>query len=411
MKPFFKVQSVARVREHAEAMGPLEAEVVPLAEAPGRTLADPVEASADLPGFERATMDGFALRSADTFGASESSPGYLRLVGEVCMGEAPSLRVGPGECASIGTGGMLPEGTDAVIMVEHTRPAGDALVEVCRPVPPRGNVLGAADDAAQGDLLMPAGQRLRAQDVGLLAALGRDEVPVVRRPRVAIISTGDEVVPVERSPRPGQVRDVNTHTLCAQVYAAGGLPLALGLVRDDPDALEAAVTRGLERSDILVLSGGSSMGARDLTVEVFQSFPGAHLLVHGVSVAPGKPFIWVRAEAGELLGLPGQVTSCMISFHLFVEPLMERLLGRPARSFVRFGRREAVLSRDLPSAQGREEYVRVRLSETAAGAVAEPLFGKSGLIRTLTQSHGLVRVEASCEGLDKGSPVTVLLYQ
>jgi molybdopterin molybdotransferase len=321
---------------------------------------------------------------------------------------------------------MLPDGADAVVMVEHTRVLDDGTVEVCKPVAPGGHVLGPTDDAAAGQALLAAGQRLRAQDLGLLAALGQSTVSVIMRPRVGIISTGDEVVPIDVEPRPGQIRDVNTHTLTAQVVAAGGLPIPLGLIPDDAARLRAAVSGAREQCDLVLLSGGSSMGTRDLTVEIFRSFEGAELLVHGVSVAPGKPFIWVRAGESHLLGLPGQVTSCMVSFHLFVEPILERMLGREARSFTRFGRRQAALSRNLPSVSGREEYVRVRLVRAGDGLggrpgdgpgddsrdewLAEPLFGKSGLIRTLTEGHGLVRVPANSEGLDEGTPVTVLLY-
>ena len=259
-------------------------------------------------------------------------------------------------------------------------------------------------------MLLAAGQRLRAQDLGLLAALGQATVSVIVQPRVGILSTGDEVVPVTDDPRPGQVRDVNTHTLIAQVTAAGGEPLPLGLIPDDESRLRAAVVDARERSDLVLLSGGSSMGVRDLTAEIFLSVEGAEMLVHGVSVAPGKPFIWVRAGRGHLLGLPGQVTSCLISFHLFVEPILERMLGREARSFTRFGRLPAVLTRNLPSVSGREEYVRVKLARSGDGWLAEPIFGKSGLIRTLTQGQGLVRIAANSEGLDERTPVTVLLY-
>ena len=410
MKPFFRVQSLARVHALAGDVPRLEAEPVLLPDAPGRTLAAPLCAPEDLPGFDRATMDGYALRGQDTFGASEGTPAYLRLVGEVAMGETPSLRLAAAQCCRIGTGGMLPSGADAVVMVEHTRAVDETLVEVTRPVPPGGHVLSAADDARAGETLLPAGHPLRAQDIGLLAALGFAELPVVRRPRVAILSTGDEVVAVTATPRMGQVRDVNTYTLAAQVAAAGGVPLPAGLVGDDAETMARAVDDALADADLLLLSGGSSMGARDLTAEVFLARPGAELLAHGVSVAPGKPFLWVRSGGRQLLGLPGQVASCLIAFHLFAEPLLERMLGRPARSFRRFGRRAATLGRDLPSVPGREDYVRVRLARDADGWRAEPLFGKSGLIRTLTGGHGIVRIPADTEGLDAGAAVTVLLY-
>ncbi|MGD8396641.1 MAG: molybdopterin molybdotransferase MoeA [Candidatus Eiseniibacteriota bacterium] len=435
-KPFFRVQTVDAVRTRAARVAPCPAERVELAGALGRSLAGELHAPADLPGFPRAVMDGYAVRSRDTFGTGESSPGYLCLVGEVPMGEVPAFTIVPGECARIGTGGMLPGGADAVVMVEHTRALADGTVEIIRPVAPGGHVLGPTDDAAAGQRLLPAGQRLRPQDLGLLAALGVTEVAVVTRPRVGILSTGDEVVPIDVAPRPGQVRDVNTHTLTAQVAEAGGIPVPMGLVADDPTRLRDAVQAARARSDLLLLSGGSSMGTRDLTVEIFRSFAGAELLVHGVAVAPGKPFIWVHTGAGgpacHLLGLPGQVASCMIAFHLFVEPILERMLGRAARSFTRFARRRATLARNLPSVPGREEYVRVRLERTGGDGAreapdgdgpdgdapddspdawrAEPLFGKSGLIRTLTAGHGLVRVPAHAEGLDEGTPVTVLLY-
>jgi len=419
-KPFFKVQTLEQVHALAQALAPLSpAEAAPLAEAHGRTLAADLAAPCDLPGFTRATMDGYAVRAADTFGAGETAPGYLTLVGEVTMGQASTFAIGPGQCARIGTGGMLPDGADAVVMVEHTRPLDDETVEVTRASAPGTHLLGPTDDAAAGQVLLPQGQRLRPQDVGLLAALGLDAPQVVPRPRMGIISTGDEVVPVAQTPGPGQVRDVNTHTLAGQVTDAGGEPVVLGLVGDDPQALRSAVERAAQRCHVTLLSGGSSVGVRDLTAEVFMSQPGAELLVHGVSVAPGKPFIWVRARGTggadvHLLGLPGQVTSCVVAFHLFVEPIIERLLGRSARAFCRFGRVPATLTRNLPSTPGREQYVRVRLQGEGAGEDtpwrADPLFGKSGLLRTLTEGQGLVRVPLDSEGLDADSPVTVLRF-
>jgi len=410
MKPFFQVCDVSRVHELAAELAPLPPESVALDQALGRTLADPLVAPADLPGFTRATMDGFAVRSADTFGAGETSPGYLEVVGEVRMGFTPDFSILPGQAARIGTGGMLPAGADAVVMVEHTRLLDQTSLEVASSVAPGAHTLGPIDDAAQGQELLPAGQRLRPQDVGLLAALGYERARVIRRPRVGIVSTGDEVVPVSAAPEPGQVRDVNTYTLAAQVSAAGGEPVPLGLVPDDAAALKRAVARSLESCDLTLLSGGSSVGVRDLTSEVFLSFPGAELLAHGVAVSPGKPFLWVRSGGAQLLGLPGQVASCLVAFYLLAEPILERLHGRLALPFTRFGRLPATLARNLPSAPGREEYVRVAASPAEHGWRAEPLFGKSGLLTTLIQGQGLVRVPKDSEGLDAGDPVQVLLF-
>ncbi len=410
MKPFFQVQRLHEVHARAAALARGPAERVHLTAASGRTLAGDLCAKTDLPGFTRSTMDGYAVRGRDTFGASEAAPAFMEMVGEVAMGEVPALHLEPGHCARIGTGGMLPKGADAVVMVEHTRALTDGTVEVTRPSAPGQHLLSADDDACAGQLMLPAGQLLRPQDIGLLASLGMAQVEVITRPKVTILSTGDEVVPIEDEVRPGQVRDVNSHTLAAQIRAAGGEPIACGLVSDDALALREAVASALPRCDLLLLSGGSSMGVRDLTAEVFLSFPGAEMWVHGVAVAPGKPFIWVSAEPGHLLGLPGQVTSCMVAFHLFVEPMLERWFGRTAQAFSRFPRQTATLTRNLPSVPGRQEYVRVRLGAQGEGWRAEPIFGKSGLIRTLVQGDGLVCVPADSEGMDAEAEVTVLRF-
>ncbi|MEW5911739.1 MAG: gephyrin-like molybdotransferase Glp [Thermodesulfobacteriota bacterium] len=410
MKPFFQVQDVAQVHALAGALSPLPAEEAPLDQCLGRSLAQDLKAPHDLPGFTRATMDGFAVRAADTFGAGEANPGYLQLVGEVHMGQDPAFSLRPGQCARIGTGGMLPQGADAVVMLEHTRQLDPESVEVASSLAPGANTLGPSDDAAQGQVLLPAGHWLRPQDLGLLAALGQERVAVVRRPVVGIVSTGDEVVPTSAQPGPGQVRDVNTYTLAAQVRQAGGRSLPLGLVPDQAPAIKAAAARSLESCDLTLLSGGSSVGARDFTREVFLSFPGAELLVHGVAVSPGKPFLWVQAGVQHLLGLPGQVASCLVAFYLLVGPILERLQGRPALPFARFPRLPAMLGRNLPSAPGREEYVRVALAREGRVWRAAPLFGKSGLLTTLIQGQGLVRVPKDSEGLYAGDEVDVLLF-
>jgi molybdopterin molybdotransferase len=410
MKPFFQLQTLEAVWERVREAKALPAEKVNLATAPWRTLAHDFRAPHDLPGFNRSTVDGYAVRARDTFGATETLPGYLRLQGEVVMGRKVDFALESGGCAWIGTGGMLPDGADAVIMVEHSREASGDTVEVSRSVAPGANVIGAADDAESGQVLLPAGRSLRPQDVGLFAALGEVELEVVRKPRAGIISTGDEVIPVDHEPEPGQVRDVNRTVLAAQVHAAGAEPADMGLVPDDRGRLEQIVSRSLEENDLTLLSGGSSMGTRDLTAEIFGAFQGADLVVHGVSVAPGKPFIWVRVGDRHLIGLPGQVTSCWIAFYLFVEPLVDRLLGREGLAFRRFGRLEATLSGNIASAPGRELFQRVRVERAEDGWKAAPVLGRSGLLRSIVQGHGLVRVPLGSEGLYAGSRVEVLLF-
>lgn len=410
-RPFFQVQPLDAVLARVEALGPLPSEPLGLREVLGRILAQDVRAPHDLPGFDRSTVDGYAVRARDTFGATESLPAYLKLVGEVRMGDAPGFEVTTGACGRIGTGGMIPRGADAVVMVEHTRLVDAHTVEVGRAVAPGANVLGHADDAAAGEVILAAGHRVRPQDVGLLASLGHTEVEVVRRPRVAILSTGDEVVPPDAEVRLGQVRDVNGPMLEALVTAIGGEALRLGHVPDDLEALAAAVRRGCAEADVLLVSGGSSVGVRDLTIQVFEQVAGAELWVHGVAVKPGKPFIWVQAGQQPLLGLPGQVTSCFVSFHLLVAPLLERLQGRAPRPFPGFGRVRARLDRNVSAAPGRALVARVRLSRSSDGAlVAEPVPGRSGLLRSLVRADGFVWVPLGAEGKEKGETVEVLLF-
>ncbi len=410
MKPFFNVLSVEQVHAFTQQLEPLASTILPLVQAGGRVLAADFKAPGDLPGFDRSTMDGYAVRARDTFGASETSPAYLELAGQVLMGQEPDFSLQPGQCAKIGTGGMLPAGADAVVMVEQTRSLDPTTVEIAASMAPGGHVMGRTDDAAAGDVLLPAGHRLRPQDIGLLAALGFERVEVQKRPPVGILSTGDEVIPVSQTPKPGQVRDVNTHTLSSLIIEAGGKAAPLGLVGDDREALTKAVAASMEQNRITLLSGGSSVGVRDLTADVFSSFDGAKLLVHGVGVSPGKPFIWVQAGGHQLLGLPGQVASCMISFYLFVEPVIQRLLGRKAEAFTRFGRLKAVLGRPAPSAPGREEYIRVRIEDSDSGPVAQPVFAKSGLLTSLINSQGLIKIPVESEGLYAGDQVEVFLF-
>ena len=299
MKSFLTLQSVEEVLAHLRSFAPLPEERIPLDEAAGRCLAHAFTAPADLPGFDRSTVDGYAVRARDVFGAQEGSPALLECVGDCPMGRAPEFSLEEGQTARILTGGMLPSGADCVVMVEYSRPAGNALVELARTQAPGDNVILHDDDAPAGAELLPAGRRLRPEDIGLLAAFGVREVTVRRPARVAILSTGDEVLPIDEEPRPGQVRDVNAYTLAALCREAGARPQRAGLVRDDPEALREAVVRLAAEADIVAVSGGSSAGMRDHTVNVFTSLPGSELLTHGVSISPGKPFILARAPRGE----------------------------------------------------------------------------------------------------------------
>ena len=388
-----------------EAVG---AELVSLADATGRILAEPLAAPTDLPGFRRSTMDGFAVVAASTFGASEAAPALLELVGSVAMGEVPSLPVGRGEAVALPTGGMLPPGADAVVMVEHTESLDATTLEVSHSAAPGQNVIEPSEDAARGEILLQRGAALRPQETGLLAALGLGSVPVFRRPIVAILSTGDEIVPVEVEPRPGQVRDVNSHSLAALVGQAGGVARSLGIVPDRLDDLLLAARAALEAADMLLISGGSSVGTRDLTVDVLEALPDSELLVHGVAIRPGKPTLLASVGGKAVWGLPGHVASAMVVFHTLVRPVLRRVAGlerdRKPEALVR-----ATLSRNLSSVHGRVDFIRVRLDGPPDRLEAVPILGRSGLVRTMVEADGLLRIERNTEGLEAGTEVSVLL--
>jgi len=389
----------------------LPTEALPLDEGLGRVLAAAFPAPEDLPGFDRSTVDGFAVRAKDVFGATEGLPAALENLGECPMGEVPQIKIGPGRTARIWTGGMLPEGADAVVMLEYSRAAGRNLIELTRPAAPGDNVISADEDAAQGEELLPAGRTLRPQDLGLLAALGQAELTLRRRPRAAVISSGDEVVPITERPRPGQVRDINSHTLTALIRSAGGEARSFGLARDNEEHLRALVTEALDWADVVLLSGGSSAGQRDYTVRVFASIPETEVLAHGVAISPGKPLILAKNRQKSLWGLPGHAASALVCAEVFIRPLLRRLAGATDPEIWRRGL-SAVLSRPVASAQGRRDYIRVSLAppeEPGGPLIATPVLGKSGLISTLVLAEALVVCPEDLEGLNAGQTVELHL--
>jgi molybdopterin molybdotransferase len=409
MVDFFRVQSLEQALAHLEAFRPVGEEQVSLEDALDRILCRSITSIEDLPPFPRSTMDGFAVRAQDTFGATEGSPALMRLTGESRMGEIPDIPVHPNEAVRIATGAMLPDGADAVVMLEYTESLDTETLEVYRTVAPGENVVKRGEDLAKGEKILPAGWPLRPQDIGLLAAMGVARPWVHRRPVVAILSTGDEVVPLGTTPSPGQIRDTNGPALATLVRREGGVPLNLGVVQDERDRLETKIREGLERSDCLMLSGGSSVGARDYALEVIRALDGAEALAHGLAVKPGKPTLIIRVGEKPLLGLPGHPVSALIIFHIVGRPLMDRLSGK------KFPRRSppvrAQLSRNLASAQGRDDYVRVTLFEDQGQMFAKPVLGSSGLIGNLVRAEGLVRIDSNAEGLEKGEWVEVELLR
>ena len=410
MPEFFKVlapdDTLRTLLEHLDPR--VAQELAPAHRSLGRVTAQEITSPEDLPAFPRSTMDGYSVRSADTFGASEGLPAYLEVVGEVAMGETPRERLSSGQAATAYTGGMLAGGADAVVMFENTQAVDRSTIEVVRPVAPGENVVQVGEDVRSGDRVLPAGHVIRPQDIGGLLALGITEVPVARRPRVAIVSTGDELVAPESSPALGQVRDINTYTISALVEKAGAVPVPVALVADDYEMQRRAAVEALAKGDMLVFSAGSSVSSRDMTSKVFGSLGSPGVLVHGISFKPGKPTIVAFVDGKPAVGLPGNPVSAAVVFDLLVRPAIYALCGclsPPEPATVR-----ARLLRDIASQTGREDHVQVRLVRDDGELCAEPVFGKSNLIYTLIRADGSVTVPLDKGGLYAGEEVEVRLH-
>jgi molybdopterin molybdotransferase len=381
-------------------------ERVSLTEALGRRLAADVFSREEVPGFTRSTVDGFALRAEETFGATETLPACFELMGEIQIGVVPEISLSAGQAARISTGGMLPPGANAVVMLEHTELLDPESLAVIRPVAPGENLVFQGEDVAGGSQVLTAGHRLRPQDLGLLAAVGITAVPVRLPMKVGIISTGNELVMPENEPLFGQVRDINSYVLSGLVQESGGLPLLFGIARDDPDAILALAEKALSLCDLVLISGGSSVGSRDYTVQVLKSLGTPGILFHGVSLKPGKPTLAAVAGDRLVFGLPGHPVSVMVVFDLLIKPLLS--LGEYGQE--RHPAVRAKMTRSLASGAGREEHIRVRLIERDGELWADPVLGKSGLISTMVKAQGTVVIPLEAEGLSMGQEVGVHLF-
>ena len=443
----FQVDTVEQARKKmldAFSDRQLETLLMDYRQASGYVLAEDLSAKGDIPGFDRSTVDGYAVRAADTAGAGESIPAFLHIVGSVEMGEAAPVAVGAGECVYVPTGGMLPEGADAVVMVEYCERfaggdgtvnndiscdgtvnhdiSGDGTVNndiscdgiaggdiaVYESVSAGRNLVRRGDDAADGDRLFCRGTLLRPQEIGVLAAAGITCVPVYQPFRMTIISTGDELVPPEQTPGPGQVRDLNTAALRAQAERAGFHIVNTLVLRDDEtlltNALEEVVQGG--GSDIVLISGGSSQGEKDMTAQIIGKFAEQGLLTHGLAIKPGKPTILAYNEAHGclLVGLPGHPVSAMLVFETLLVWLWRTLTGQRFPLPI-----EAVIDQNTPGDPGKQTLQLVRLEQTDHGYMAKPVLGKSGLITRLAQSDGYMVIGQNREGVVKGETVQVYL--
>jgi molybdopterin molybdotransferase len=397
-----------------------ESESIEVISSLNRILAEDILAPHPLPDFQRTTVDGYAVRAGDTHGASDSLPAYLTLIGEVPMGDAPVFEIGQGQCALIHTGGMLPKGADAVVMLEHTQHTSEVSkdfgsvanieIEISRAVADGENVIRIGEDVAQGQLVLAKGTRVRPAEIGGLMALGIQSVRVAKLVKVGLLSTGDEVIDPSQTPRPGQVRDINSYTLGALVEKSGGVAVRYGIISDQFQALKEAAAKALSECEVVIITAGSSASTRDMTAEVIRSLGEPGVLVHGINTRPGKPTILGVCGGKAVIGLPGNPVSALVNGYLFVVPVIEKLLGalpKPKPTI------QAELTVNLPSQAGREDWVPVRLIENRQSSIinykADPIFGKSNLIFTLAAADGLLRIHPDATGLSAGETVEVIL--
>lgn len=377
-----------------------ETEILPLSLLPGRVTAKPLVSPDAVPAFSRSTMDGYAVKAENTYGASDASPIPLTLVGEVAMGQGTDLSLVDGDCAKIPTGGMLPANADAVVPVEYTESFSSDEVLVCKSVSPLENVTREGDDIGKDGLLFPSFTRLTPAKIGVLAAAGIDKAEVLRRPKIGVLSTGNEVVPVESPLLPGQVRDVNAHLVSALLASYGCESVPYGILPDDPDVLLSVLRTAAAETDMVLLSGGSSAGEKDLSAFAIGAL--GEVLAHGIAMKPGKPTLIGKIGSTPVFGLPGHPAACCFVTETVVKPAVEVLLhtSLPARV------RAAKIADNISSNHGREEFVCVRLE----GDKAVPVYGKSGVVSTLAAADGYIVVGRDTEGLLSGAEVTVRLF-
>ena len=406
---FFEIISRVEFETLLKSFDPVETEKVSIADALGLVLGEEIVSPEDLPPANRSCMDGYAVNARDAFGATEGNPAYLECSATLRVDEEPCFELQAGECAAIPTGGTLPDGADAVVMVEHTQHLGSGTIEIRKSSAPGEHTMLKGEDAAMGDTIFQAGHKVRFQDVGLLAALGMKEVAIHRKPRVGIISTGDELVEIDSPQKVGTIRDVNSHTLRCLVNEAGAEAVNYGIVRDELKKLESTLAQAIAENDLVLLSGGSSVGMRDLTVQAIESMDDSKILAHGIAISPGKPTILGKAGNKPVLGLPGQVTSVQVVMLALVVPFIRQLMGQQ-NAFSTADRPliQAELGRNTVSKPGREDYVRMKLtSREGELPLAEPIYGKSGLLKTMIQADGLMIIPADTEGFYAGNTVNI----
>lgn len=385
----------------------LESEWVTLPDATGRILKNDVIAKENVPDFRRSTVDGYAVYSRDVFGASESIQSILNLKGEILMGQEAAAEISiPGQCYYVPTGGMLPRGADSVIMIEYTEKLDDTTILASKAPSPGENVIEIGEDIKRDEVVILKGRKLRAYEIGVLSSLGFYEVEVWKKPKIGIISTGDEVVHPSLDIKTGQIRDINTYLLNSLAEDSGCMPSMYGLIKDDYELLKSAVLKAVSECDIVLISGGSSVGKKDNTVKVIQDLEDGELLVHGISVKPGKPTIIGKSKGKIIFGMPGHPLACAVIFQVMVKYYIEKITEHKEKIYPVTCR----FKFNYHKAKGREEYLPVAIEEKGTELTASPVFGKSGLITSFSKAYGYIRIERNEEGIKEGQIVNVYKF-
>jgi molybdopterin molybdotransferase len=401
----FNVVSVEEAKEIIDSSFNYELsyEKVNILQSVGRICFGDIKSECNIPEFKRSTVDGFAVCSRDVHGASEGIPSMLLVKGEIFMGKVPPSDISPGECLYIPTGGMLPKNADSVVMVEYSHKLDSDTVMIYSPVAVGDNVIQVGEDISAEDIVVKKGDKLRPYEIGVLASIGISEITVYKSPRVAIISTGDEVVPCDVKPKLGEVRDINTNLLWSLLLEDGIQPVSYGIIKDDYELLKSTVDTAFKECDLVLISGGSSVGKKDQTLKVIKSYGDGEVLVHGIAVKPGKPTIIGKHEEKIIFGLPGHPLACSIIYKILVKNYLYSLMAYTDKSYGT----SAIMSINYHKAKGREEYLPVEIETTEDKIIAKPVFGKSGIITAFSKAWGYIKIEKNIEGLKEGQIVKV----
>lgn len=376
---------------------------IDISDCDGHILAEDIVANENLPAFNRSTVDGYAVIASDTFGCSESLPAMLKFAGKVNMGEHCNITLEKGQCVYVPTGGEVPDGADSMVMIEYVEDYNDGFRYIEKPTAPGQNMIFKCDEASIGDVMIEKGKQITPKLIGVMASLGYSKVKVYKKPLIGIISTGDELVPISENPDIGQIRDVNSYTLASLIRECGAEAKPYGIIKDDYDILKATVEKASSECDMLLISGGSSVGEKDSTAKILEEVSGSELLFHGLAVKPGKPTICADFNGKALFGLPGHPLASFFIFSVFVKPLLLNMAATD--NLIKTAK--ATLASTIPSNHGREEIMPVKLTENGE---AVPVYNKSGLISVLSDADGYIIIPRDCEGLLKEQTVEVILF-